>query len=128
MLHKCRRNLKRWRRDAHLFHGEGERLPFRGAVFDCVYHVGGINFFSDKARAITEMIRVAKPGTKIVIVDETEKVVSRQYRKNPFTRRFYAGAEKSASAPVELVPAGMREIQSRLITAGNEYCLTFRKP
>jgi ubiquinone/menaquinone biosynthesis C-methylase UbiE len=128
MLHKCRRNLKRWRRDAHLFHGEGERLPFRGAVFDCVYHVGGINFFSDKARAITEMIRVAKPGTKIVIVDETEKVVRQQYRKNPLTRRFYAGAEKSASAPVELVPAGMREIQSRLITAGNEYCLTFRKP
>jgi len=26
------------------------------------------------------------------------------------------------------VPAGMRELQSRQINAGNEYCLTFRKP
>jgi ubiquinone/menaquinone biosynthesis C-methylase UbiE len=128
MLHKCQQNLKRWQRNAHLFHGEAEQLPFRDAVFDCVYHVGGINFFSDKARAIAEMIRVSKPGTKIMIVDETEKVVSEQYRKNPFTRRFYSGEEKRAAAPIELVPAGMREIQLRLISAGNEYCLTFRKP
>jgi ubiquinone/menaquinone biosynthesis C-methylase UbiE len=128
MLRRCRRNLKRWRRSANLFHGEAERLPFRDAAFDCVYHVGGINFFSDKARAITEMIRVAKPNTKIMIVDETEKVVSQQYRKNPFTRRYYASEDRSASAPIALVPDGMREIQSRLVSAGNEYCLTFRKP
>ena len=128
MLQRCRRNLKRRQRDAHLFHCEAEHLPFRDAIFDCVYHVGGINFFNDKARAIAEMIRVAKPGTKILIVDETEKVVKQQYRKNPFTRRFYAGEERSASAPIDLVPAGMREIQARLINAGNEYCLTFRKP
>jgi len=128
MLHKCCRNLKRWQRDAHLFHGEAERLPFRDAVFDCVYHVGGINFFDDKPRAIAEMIRVAKPGTKILIVDENEKVVSQQYRKNPFTRRYYAGENRSASAPVGLVPAGMREVRARQISAGNEYCLTFRKP
>jgi ubiquinone/menaquinone biosynthesis C-methylase UbiE/uncharacterized protein YbaR (Trm112 family) len=128
MLRRCCRNLKRWRRSAHLFHGEAERLPFRDAIFDCVYHVGGINFFSDKARAILEMIRVAKPNTKIMIVDETEKVVTGQYRKNPFTRRYYASENRLASAPIDLVPAGMREIQSRLVSAGNEYCLTFRKP
>jgi len=128
MLRRCRHNLKRWHRSANLFHGEGERLPFRDAVFDCVYHVGGINFFSDKARAIAEMIRVAKPGTKIVIIDETEKVVSQQYRENPFTRRYYASEDRLASAPTDLVPAGMREIQTRLVSAGNEYCLTFRKP
>jgi len=75
--------LKRWQRHAQLFQGEAERLPFRDAVFDCVFHVGGINFFSDKERAITEMIRAAKPGTKLVIVDETEKVVSQQYQKHP---------------------------------------------
>jgi ubiquinone/menaquinone biosynthesis C-methylase UbiE len=128
MLRKCSRRVRRWRRDANLFHGEAEQLPFRDAVFDCVYHVGGINFFSDKARAITEMIRVAKPGTKIMIVDETEKVVREQYRENPFTRRYYAGEDRSASAPIDLVPAEMRETQARLVSAGNEYCLTFRKP
>jgi ubiquinone/menaquinone biosynthesis C-methylase UbiE len=128
MLRKCLRNVKRWGRGANLFHGEAERLPFRDAVFDCVYHVGGINFFSDQERAIAEMIRVAKPGTKIMIVDETEKVVTGQYRKNPFTRGYYASETRSASAPIDIVPAGMREIQTRLVSAGNEYCLTFRKP
>jgi SAM-dependent methyltransferase len=47
MLQKCRKNLKRWRRGAQLFQGEAGRLPFRAEVFDCVFHVGGINFFSE---------------------------------------------------------------------------------
>jgi ubiquinone/menaquinone biosynthesis C-methylase UbiE/uncharacterized protein YbaR (Trm112 family) len=48
MLRRCLRNLKTWHRDAELFQGEAERLPFRDEVFDCVYHVGGINFFNDR--------------------------------------------------------------------------------
>ena len=35
--------------------------------------VGGINAFNDPARAIYELIRVAKAGAKIVVVDETAK-------------------------------------------------------
>ena len=29
MLRKCQRNLRHWKRKAHLFHGEAERLPFK---------------------------------------------------------------------------------------------------
>ncbi len=128
MLGKCRHNLKKSGRSAELFQGEAERLPFRDAIFDCVFHVGGINFFNDKARAIGEMIRVAKPGTRVVIVDETEKAVSGMYRKNPMTREYVEGDEKKAFSPIELVPEGMREIQAREIAGGKMYCLTFRTP
>jgi len=128
MLGRCRRNLKRWQRHAELFQGEAERLPFRDAVFDCVFHVGGINFFSDKERAIAEMIRVARPGTKIAIVDETEKVVSGQYQKNPMTRGYFAGRDSAVSCPIGLVPAAMGEIQARQFAQDKLYCLTFRKP
>jgi ubiquinone/menaquinone biosynthesis C-methylase UbiE/uncharacterized protein YbaR (Trm112 family) len=128
MLSKCTRNLKRWRRDAQLFNGEAEHLPFRDGVFDCVFHVGGINFFNDKARAIAEMIRVAKPGTKIVIVDETEKYVRQGYQRNPLTRSYYLGQEAAAVCPVDIVPAEMREVRARQITEGRLYCLTFRTP
>jgi len=93
-----------------------------------VYHVGGINFFNDKARAIMELIRVARPGTRIAIIDETEKVVTGLYRKNPLTHAYYKGGESAAFCPIELVPNEMREIQSRLIIDGKMYCLTFRKP
>jgi ubiquinone/menaquinone biosynthesis C-methylase UbiE len=128
MLRRCRRKVMRWQRNAQLFQGETERLPFRDAVFDCVFHVGGINFFSDKARATTEMIRVAKPGTKILIVDETEKVVSRQYQKNPLTRPYFAGRDQAVFCSIDLVPAEMGEIKAREFAEGKLYCLTFRKP
>lgn len=128
MLQKCKRNLHRWGRGANLFHGQAERLPFRDAVFDCVFHVGGINFFSGKARAIQEMTRVARPGTRLMIVDETEKVVNKDYTHNPLTRKYYAGQGKLASCPIDLIPAGMANVQTKEIVGGRMYCLTFRKP
>ena len=51
-------------------------------AFDCVFHIGGINFFTDKVRAIKEMIWVARPGTKIVIVDETERSIRENYQRH----------------------------------------------
>ena len=84
--------------------------------------------FSDKARAIAEMVRVAKPGTKIVIVDETEKVVSEMYLKIPVTRSYFADRDEAVSCPIDLVPGEMGEIRARQFGDGKLYCLTFRKP
>lgn len=61
MLLRCQSNLRRWNLPADLFVGNAEALPFADESFDVVFHVGGINFFSDRAAAINEMIRVAKP-------------------------------------------------------------------
>src|ERR1035437_6592337 len=60
MLANCKANLKRWKMDADLYLGNAESLPFADSSFDVVFHVGGINFFNDRAKAIREMIRVAK--------------------------------------------------------------------
>jgi ubiquinone/menaquinone biosynthesis C-methylase UbiE len=128
MLHKFRKKLKKWRRNARLFQGEASRLPFRAEVFDCVFHVGGINFFSDPARSIREMIWVAKPGTKIVIVDETEKVVRDHYQNNPTAKAYFPPGTEAVRCPIDLVPEEMREIKAREIADGKLYCLTFRKP
>jgi ubiquinone/menaquinone biosynthesis C-methylase UbiE len=128
MLRQCRKRLERSKRSAALFHGEAERLPFADNSFDVVFHVGGINFFNDKARAIAEMIRVARPGTKIVIVDETEKLVRGWYERTPVLRRYFRNREKSVADPSALVPAGMLEVRCRKFQWGFLYCLTFRKP
>src|SRR5690625_822512 len=74
MLKKCKKHLKKWRMQASLYHASAEDLPFADETFDVVFHVGGINFFNNQKQAVNEMIRVAKKGTKIVIVDETEKL------------------------------------------------------
>lgn len=128
MLRRCHQKFKNGHHRLQLFHGEAERLPFRSGVFDCVFHVGGINFFNDRAAAIREMIRVAHPGTKIVIVDETEKAVTGIYQKNPLTRSYFKGTEKAAVCPVDLLPPGMQEVRTRQVLNGKLYCLTFRTP
>jgi ubiquinone/menaquinone biosynthesis C-methylase UbiE len=128
MLANCQENFRRWRMDGELFLGNAERLPFADESFDVVFHTGGINFFSDRARAIEEMIRVAKPGSLILIVDETEKHVKAAYENIPYTREFYKGRDKAVTAPVDLVPAEMEDVRVESIFNGRLYALTFRKP
>lgn len=50
--------------------GNGAYLPYKDEMFDGVLHFGGLNTFGEKERAIAEMVRVAKPGARIVIGDE----------------------------------------------------------
>jgi ubiquinone/menaquinone biosynthesis C-methylase UbiE len=128
MLSRARKNLARWQRRAELCQGEGENLPFKENTFDAVLHVGGINFFNDKERAIREMIRVAKPGAKIVIVDETEEAVKKGYERTPVIRDFYKGRAHAVRCPIDAVPADMTEVTAKELFRGKIYCLTFRKP
>ena len=127
MLRQSQKNSRRWKMPVELFCGAAERLPFADGSFDVVFHAGGIHFFSDKVRAISELIRVAKPGTKLMIADETEQVVHR-LEKAPIAGRFNRDRSQAVTTPVDLVPAGMRDIHVRTIARGLLYCLSFRKP
>ena len=127
MLKRCQRNLERWQREAELILGNAEELPLRDELFDAVLHVGGINAFSDPARAIREMIRVARAGAKIVIVDETAKMME-SMAWMPSVRKWLQEHRERFSAPVGLVPEDMKDVQARDFARGNLYCLTFTKP
>jgi len=127
MLKRCQRNLERWQREAELILGNAEDLPLRDALFDTVLHVGGINAFNDPAKAIREMVRVAKAGAKIVIVDETAKLME-SLAWMPTVKRWLQEHGERFSAPVGLLPEGMRDVRAREVVKGNMYCLTFRTP
>ncbi len=126
MLDNCQTNLRRWGMDADLFLGNAEALPFADASFDVVFHVGGINFFNDRAKAIREMVRVAKPGSLLLIADETEKHVKQVYEKG--LGGFFKNRKKRVSAPIDLVPPEMQKIRLGSLRNGMFYALTFRKP
>jgi len=131
MLARCQANMRRWQFQADLFLGNAESLPFADESFDVVFHVGGINFFSDRAKAIAEMIRVAKPGSKIVIADETEEHVQAMYESGPITSNYYKNRKEPVKAPVDLVPPEMLETHLELLKPMGKnrfYVLTFRKP
>jgi ubiquinone/menaquinone biosynthesis C-methylase UbiE len=127
MLKRCQRNLRQWQREAELILGNAEELPLHDESFDAVLHVGGINAFSDRATAIAEMIRVARAGTRIVIVDETAKLIQ-SFAWIPGFRSWLQGYGDRFSPPVGLVPDGMKDVHAKEIAKGNLYCLTFRKP
>jgi ubiquinone/menaquinone biosynthesis C-methylase UbiE len=127
MLVNCEANLLRWQMDADLYLGNAESLPFTDSSFDVVFHVGGINFFNDRAKAIREMIRVARPGSLLLIADETEKHVKGVYEKGP-GGHLYKNRKEPVSAPMDLVPPEMQEIHLEIGRTGEWYMLTFRKP
>lgn len=128
MLERCARNLVNWRRSAVLVQGNAESLPFPDEAFDAVFHIGGINFFSDRAAAIREMVRVAKPGTRLLIADETETHVRTAYERTPLLGRLFRNRKDAVTPPLDLVPPGMEEIRLMLLNDGRFYALTFRKP
>lgn len=128
MLTRCQENLRRWRRKADLFLGNAEFFPFADNSFDVVFHVGGINFFSDRERAVREMIRVAKPGSLLLIADETEEHVQKAYENIPYTQEFYKKREEVVSAPVDLLPPEMEEVKAETVWGNRFYALSFRKP
>lgn len=127
MLKRCQKNLTKWNVTSELFFGNAEYLPFADEEFDVVFHAGGIKFFSDKARAIKEMIRVAKPGTKIMIMDQADKIAQDVLRV-PIARWFFKGLREMTVAPVDLVPKEMEDVKLGYVLEGGCYLLEFRKP
>jgi ubiquinone/menaquinone biosynthesis C-methylase UbiE len=126
MLANCQVNLRRWKMDADLYLCNAESLPFADSSFDVVFHVGGINFFNDRGKAIREMIRVAKPGSLLLIADETEKHVKDVYEKG--LGSYYKNRKEAVSAPIDLVPAEMEDVRLEPLKFDMFYALTFRKP
>lgn len=120
MLKKCRRNMKRLKRGIILIQAEAESLPLRDESFDVVFSAGGFNFFNDPGKAVAEMLRIAKSGTKILITDETEKV-RQKYRKNDF---YKANEIKN---PIDYLPDYCKDIEYKEICHRDLYVLTFRK-
>jgi ubiquinone/menaquinone biosynthesis C-methylase UbiE/uncharacterized protein YbaR (Trm112 family) len=130
-LTNCRRLAISRGWPVELFLGKAEELPFKSDSFDSVFHIGGINFFSEKKKAIDEMVRVARPGSKIVIADESEQVARTVARFLRLSRSTQDN-KVDTSVPVHLVPETMKAIHVdgiwKMHGRYHGYCLEFRKP
>jgi ubiquinone/menaquinone biosynthesis C-methylase UbiE len=128
MLANCQRNLRRWQMEGDLYLGNAESLPFADSSFDVVFTCGGFNFFSDRAKAVREMIRITKPGGHLMIEDETEEYVKRTYQNIPYTSSFYGDRKEAVKVPIDLVPPEMDDTRVEMLKEGKFYAITFRKP
>jgi ubiquinone/menaquinone biosynthesis C-methylase UbiE len=127
-LKRCQSYAEKKGWGVDLILGNGEQLPVRDETFDGVFHVGGINFFNDKKSAIDEMIRVAKPGARILIADETEKGAQGYEKFVPGFKKSFGGKRREIIPPVDLVPSNMLETRVFDVWLGWLYCIEFRKP
>jgi len=127
-LNRCQSYLRKQNREVDLFLGNAEQLPFADNFFQGVFHIGGINFFNDKQAAIDEMIRVARPGTRILIGDETEKGAKGYEKVIPGFKSSFNGSRAAVLPPIDLIPKQMIETQLFNVWKGWFYCIEFRKP
>jgi ubiquinone/menaquinone biosynthesis C-methylase UbiE len=124
MLKMAIKHSKKWKINSEFICCEAENLPFNDNVFDVVYSCGGFNFYNDKEKAISEMIRVAKSGSKIFIIDETEKTVKNIYKNVPGKELYSA---EDANMPLQLIPKEMKNVRGEIICKGYMYIVSFDK-
>jgi ubiquinone/menaquinone biosynthesis C-methylase UbiE len=121
MLKKCRKKMDRLKRNITLIQAEAEYLPIKDETFDVVFSAGGFNFFNDPAKAVNEMLRIAKSGSRLLISDETEKL-RMKYSHNEFYHN------NTVRKPTEYLPDYCKNIEYKEICDGDLYVLTFSKP
>ncbi len=74
------------------------------------------------------MIRVAQPGARILVADETEKGALGYERFIPGFKGSFGGKRQTITAPINFVPNEMKELRLFDVWKGWLYCLEFRKP
>jgi len=127
MLRQAVRKLPKWKRQATLFFGVAEQLPFRDGVMDVTYHIGGLNFFQNPHKAVAEMIRVTRSGGFVMYGDETEQMIRQSYKKTPFVKRHYDVGEGELPSPMSWLPSGL-QASYEVVLKGNFYLVSFLKP
>lgn len=101
----------------------GYYLPFADNSFDSSFHFGGINAFGDIKRAFSEMVRVTKPGGKIVVGDEG---MPPWLRDTEFGRILMnSNPEFSYPLPLDKLPVEARHTRLEWIIGGVFYVIDF---
>jgi ubiquinone/menaquinone biosynthesis C-methylase UbiE len=124
MITECRRNIRTWDFDIGLVQGNAEALPLQNSIFDVVFHVGAFNFFTDKRAALSEMVRVAKPGANIHISDVSTNFLD----LSPTVTRFLPGRIRNVTrVPIDLIPPNTRNISVQMLWNDLMWVLSFQK-
>ena len=73
------------------------------------------------------MIRVAKDDTKLLLADETNSLLEKQYKKSRFTKKFYRDKSIDLTEIEQLIPSTVKGRETDILWNGKFYCMTFRK-
>jgi SAM-dependent methyltransferase len=100
-------------------------LPFESALFDAVYHFGGINLYSSINKGVMEMDRVARHGARIVFGDEgiAEWLLNGDLGKILLTNNpLY-----HFTPPLKSLPASARDVSLSWVINNCYYLISYSK-
>jgi SAM-dependent methyltransferase len=98
-------------------------LPFGDNTFDAVFQFGGVGEFSDVARFFSEVVRVTRPGGRVVVGDES---MPPWLRKTEFAKILtVTNPQFNAALPLEHMPIEARDVNLRWIIGGTFYLIDF---
>lgn len=124
MLHKARERMRGSDVAVSYALADASFLPYADNSIDCVYSFGGLGEFPDIRAALAEMVRVCKPGGKIVVADESIPVWLRQ---TEFAKILSTtNPQFMAPLPLEQMPVQAREVCVRWVIGGVFYAIDFR--
>lgn len=130
MIAECARRLRSNppRERVRLLLADGHFLPFADDTFDRVLHVGGINGFRDRKQALAELVRVAKPGIPIIVVDEQLNPEPKQPHSLFHRAAFFAmtAYERDPRAPLKFARDEWNPKPTNI--SRFFYCLKLTKP
>lgn len=105
--------------------GNASTLPFPDGFFDAVFHFGGINVFTDRKAALSEMARVAKPGGRVVVGDEG---LAPWMKETEFGRILQnSNALYKHRPPIEMLPENVRDVAVHWLLGNAYYAIAFTK-
>lgn len=123
MMNICRKSLSQKKVPIEFSLANAAYLPFADQSFDAVYHFGGINTFSEKQRAFSEMTRVAKKGGVVVIGDES---VPPWLREKDFGKILMkANPLYEHRVPLECIPESARNVSVKWVLGNAFYVIRY---
>jgi ubiquinone/menaquinone biosynthesis C-methylase UbiE len=123
MLRQCQRHHGGL--GIELVHGNAQHLPFADASFDAVFHFGGVNLFNQPEKAISEFVRVVRPGG---IVSWGDEQMSDEYlRRHPWRAKVLQRLNPGYKRTPPPVPEGLINARCHEVCAGLGYLVVARR-
>lgn len=126
MLKQARKNLGMAGLEGQLFQADGSYLPFFGNVFDTVLQMGGLQFFGNPFKGITEMTRVLRPGGNLWLLDQVNKLPNVLKRLGSPVMAG-KGPQVFLETLKDNLPMDVEEVHLELLSSGEFYHLSLRK-
>ena len=109
--------------EKNFFLSNASFLPFPDNSIDRLFHFGGLNTFSERKRSIKEMVRVCKPGARIVIGDENMPIWLRDTEFGKVLMN--SNPHYSYDLPLNDLPVEARNVKVEWIIGGVFYFISF---